>query len=575
MKKGASKKKNAKKNAPATVMTPGRLLTFLAVMGMLPVLLVWHLANLQVIPQAEKGYEFLQKQGHARTVRDRLLRAYRGVITDRNGEILAVSTPVKSIIANPQKLDMSRFTELAAALGEHADGLAEKIKRYRNKQFVYLARSIPPHDANAVLSLNIDGVWGEEEFQRFYPAGEVAAHLVGFTNIDGSGQEGMELALDDWLTGEPGVQQVLIDKKGNAVKDLGIKKAASSGRDLQLSIDLRLQYLAYRELKNAMVEQGAKAGSVVILDVHSNEVLAMVNQPSYNPNNRSTLVPDQLRNRALTDVFEPGSTMKPFTVMAALETGRYTPNTQIDTSPGYWRVGGKTYSDFRNYGLMDVTTIIQKSSQVGVSKIAFDMEPETIRDMFYRVGFGQSSGTGFPGEAVGSLPSRMKWHPTEHAALAFGYGLSVNALQLAQAYSVFAAGGVLRPASLLKQEKVSKGVRIVDGKITSQMVEMLKAVTQKGGSATRAQIKGYLTAGKTGTAHKVGAQGYEDNKYTALFAGFAPADAPEIVTVVIVHEPPEERYYGGEAAAPVFARVAEGALRLLQVPPRNSLLAVN
>lgn len=566
-------KRSARRAPPAQVLAPVRVAFFAAFLLAMPLMLIWHLAHLQVIPGTEKGFSFLQRQGEARTLRKEVLRAYRGVITDRNGEILAVSTPVKSLFANPRKLDMSRARDLAQALNMDVAELTEKIARYGNKQFVYLARSMPPHEADKVLALGIAGVSAEEDFQRYYPAGEVAAHIVGFTDIDERGQEGMELALQDWLAGTPGERQLVKDMKGNVVKDLGVTKAASSGKDVQLSIDLRLQYLAYRELKNAITEQGAASGSIVILDVHSGEVLAMANQPSYNPNNRSSIDPQQLRNRALTDVFEPGSTMKPFTVLAALESGQYNAKSTIDTNPGYWRVGGKTYSDFRNYGVIDLQTVIQKSSQVAISKIALEMEPEFIRDMFLRVGFGQSTGTGFPGETIGSLPSRSRWHPTEQAALAFGYGLSVSALQLAQAYSVIAAGGVLRPASLLKQDAVVDGRRVVEAKYASEMVDMLKTVTQEGGSATRAQIDGYLTAGKTGTAHKVGESGYVDNKYVALFAGFAPADTPEIVAAVIIHEPPEEHYYGGEAAAPVFARVAEGALRLLQVPPEQHVTA--
>lgn len=571
--KNASKKNAQRTLLKAAALTRPRIAFFALLLLALPCALIWHLAHLQVMPNAEKGFVFLQEQGEARTLRQETIRAYRGVITDRNGEILAVSSPVKSLFANPQRLDLTRLPELAEALNMTLADLSRKISRYADKQFVYLARSMPPQEADRVLALRVDGVAVEEEFQRYYPAGEVTAHLVGFTNLDDHGQEGMELALDEWLAGTPGVRQVIKDLKGNVVKDLGVSKAAASGNDLQLSIDLRLQYLAYRELKNTMTEQGAASGSVVIMDVHSGEVLAMANQPSYNPNNRSVIHPKQLRNRALTDIFEPGSTMKPFTVLAALETRRYVPSSTIDTNPGYWRIASKTYSDFKNYGVIDLTTIIQKSSQVGISKLALSMQPEVIRDLFYRVGFGQSSGTGFPGEAVGLLPSRTRWHPTEHAALGFGHGLSVTALQLAQAYSVIATGGIQRPSSLLKQDRVADGVRVVDGKYTQQLVAMLKTVPQAGGTATRAQIKAYPVAGKTGTAHKVGESGYSDSKYVALFAGFAPADAPEIVTVVIIHDPPAEHYYGGEAAAPVFARITEGALRMLQVPPSQQQVA--
>lgn len=567
------KRHNARKPAAGPVITRGRLVSMLVVMSALAVALIWHLAYLQVIPNADRGFAFLQQQGAARTLRSEPIRAYRGVISDRNGEILAVSTPVKSLWANPQRLDMTRLPELADALGVSQQELGSKIARYGDKQFVYLQRNLPPQEADRVIALNIAGVAAEEDFQRYYPAGEVASHLVGFTNIDEQGQEGLELALNDWLSGAPGVRQVIKDQKGNVVKDLGVTRAASSGNDVQLSIDLRLQYLAYRELKNSIAEQGAASGSIVMMDVATGEVLAMVNQPSYNPNNREQIRPEQLRNRALTDEFEPGSTMKPFTVLAALESGRYTPETEINTSPGYWRVSGKTYSDFRDYGTIDLTTIITKSSQVGISKLALDLPPDDIRNTFYRFGFGQASGTGFPGEALGKLPSRNKWHATEHAALAFGHGLTVTALQLAQGYTAIAAGGMLRPASILKQVEIPQGQRAMSAVHAQQIMNILKTVTKKGGTATRAQIAAYPSAGKTGTAHKVGAQGYEDDKYVALFAGMAPADDPRIVTVVIIHEPPVEHYYGGEAAAPVFARVAEGALRLLQVPPNQSEMA--
>lgn len=572
-KRSTSQKSNTRKPAAVPVLVRSRLVFFAAVLAVLPLALIWHLAHLQVIPNADKGFAFLQEQGAARTLRQEPIRAYRGVITDRNGEILAVSTPVKSLYANPQRLDMTRLSELAKALDMSERSLGNKVTRYADKQFVYLKRNLPPHEADRIIALGIAGVAAEEEFKRYYPAGEVAAHIVGFTDIDERGREGMELALDEWLSGAPGVRQVVKDLKGNVVKDLGVTRAASSGNDVQLSIDLRLQYLAYRELKNSIAEQGAASGSIVMMDVHSGEVLAMVNQPSYNPNNRAEVHPEQMRNRALTDEFEPGSTAKPFTVLAALESERYTPASQIDTNPGYWRVANKTYSDFRNYGVLDLTTIIKKSSQVGISKLALDLPAADIREVFFRVGFGQATGTGFPGEAMGKLPNRTKWHPTEHAALAFGHGIAVTALQLAQAYTAIASGGTLRPSSILKQAEVSEGQRVMSAAHAHEIINILKTVTQKGGTATRAQINAYPSAGKTGTAHKVGANGYSDDKYVALFAGMAPASDPQIVTVVIIHEPPVEHYYGGEAAAPVFARVAEGALRLLQVPPVQSEMA--
>lgn len=538
-------------------------------------LLTWHLAQLQVIPGTEKGFVFLQKQGQARTLRQEKISAYRGVITDRNGELLAVSTPVKSLFANPQRLDMQRLPELAEALGMSAESMAARIAQYADKQFVYLRRHMPPQEAEKILSLEIVGVDAEEEFQRYYPAGEVAAHIVGFTDTDERGQEGMELALDEWLAGAPGVKQVIKDLRGNVVKDLGITRAASSGNDVKLTIDLRLQYLAYRELKAAIAQQGAASGSVVILDARSGEVLAMANQPSYNPNNRSRVSPAQMRNRALTDLYEPGSTMKPFTAIAALETGRYQPNTEINTHPGWFHTGGKTYTDLRNHGMMDLTSVIQKSSQVGIVKLGLDLDPNDLRSVFYRVGLGQSTGLGYPGEAIGHLPNKERWHPTERASLAFGHGLSVTPVQLAQAYGTLASGGILQPVSLVKQDKLPPGERVMDASHAYQVVDMLKAVTQRGGTGTRAQVKAYDVAGKTGTTHKISnAGGYSDSQYVAFFAGMAPAQDPSIVVVVVVDEPPSGGYYGGEAAAPVFARIAEGAMRVMNVAPTTQRVAV-
>ncbi len=536
--------------------------------------LIWHLAALQVLPGEERGFAFLQQQGQARSLRAEKINAYRGIITDRNGEILAVSTPVKSLFVNPQRLDMARVPELARHLKLDQQQLEAKLARYADKQFMYLKRHLPPQEISGVVDLGIPGIQVEEEFQRYYPAGEVAAHIVGFTNIDERGQEGMELALEKWLAGTPGSKRVVKDLKGNVVRDLGVVRAAASGNDVKLSIDLRLQYLAYRELKAAINAQGAASGSVVMLDVRTGEILAMANQPSYNPNNRSRVNPEQLRNRAMIDLFEPGSTMKPFTVLTALETGRYKPGTIIDTNPGYFRVANKTYTDFKNYGLMDLTQIIKKSSQVGISKLAMDLDPNVVRDTFYRVGLGQATGIGYPGEAVGHLPSRTKWYPTERASMAFGYGLSVTPLQLAQAYNVLASRGIFRPASLLKREAEVPHVRVASETYTNEILKMLKAVTEDGGTATRARLDSYSTAGKTGTSHKVTEQGYADDKYVAFFAGMAPAENPDIVIVVVINEPPAEHYYGGEAAAPIFARIVEGALRLRNVAPSTPQMAV-
>lgn len=555
---------------PQGLLTNWRFFLMGGILCVLPISLVWHLAHLQVIPGAEKGFRFLQSEGEARTLRSQTINAYRGVITDRNGEVLAVSTPVKSIYANPQQVLPEQIPALAKALAMPVRELREKFKSYEDKQFVYLARHLPPYQADAILNQRFAGVSAEQEYRRYYPAGETVAHIVGFTNIDDVGQEGIELAYNDWLSGAPGYKRVMQDLKGNIVKEVGLHKAPESGKDLQLSIDLRLQYLAYRELKAAISKMGAKAGSVVMLDVDTGEVLAMVNQPSYNPNDRTRINPAQMRNRALTDVFEPGSTIKPFTMMAVLETGRYSPSHTVNTSPGYLKVGSKTFLDPRDYGVLDLTTIITKSSQVGISKLALELEPDRLRNMLFRVGLGQSTGVGFPGESVGVLPNRSKWRPIEQATLSFGYGLNVNALQLAQAYMVIAAGGNKKHVSLLKHNSDEVIVeRVVSEKIAKQITAMLKTVVQPGGTAKRAQIGTYPVAGKSGTAHKVGEFGYADDKYIALFAGFAPADNPKVVAVVVINEPPDGNYFGGEAAAPVFASVVGSALQVLRVPPVN------
>ncbi len=531
----------------------------------------WHVASLQVLPGKEKGYEFLQDQGQARTLRTESISAYRGVITDRNGEPLAVSTPVQSIWANPQLLREAPHTlpALAKALDMDLAGLQEKLSRYRDKEFVYLKRHLPPHLGEKVLALNTPGVFAQQEYRRFYPAAEVTAHVVGFTDIDDQGQEGMELAYDEWLTGTAGAKQVLKDLKGHVVKEVQLLRAAQPGKDLRLSLDLRLQYLAYRELKAAVQEQGAKSGSVVVLDTQTGEILAMANQPAYNPNDRANIRSSALRNRAITDQFEPGSTVKPLTVMAALETGRYSPNTRIDTNPGYLRVGKKTLLDPVNYGVIDLTRVLTKSSQVGLSKLALKMDPLVIRDMFFRLGLGQDTGTGFPGESVGILPNHTRWQPIVQANFAFGYGLSLTPLQLAQAYSVIANDGIKRPVSLIKVNDRPVGEPVVSSTHTRRLVNMLKTVAEKGGTGTRAQLPDYPVAGKTGTVHKVSGHGYADDRYISLFAGMAPADKPRLVAVVMINEPSRGKYYGGEVAAPVFAKVVGGALRLLQVPPQN------
>ncbi len=541
----------------------------------LALLLVWRTLNLQVL-NADRGREFLQGQGNARTIRTEKIPAHRGMITDRNGEPLAVSTPVASLWADPKELAgaVERLPELARLLGVDARQLKEKVSLVPGRRFVYLRRQMSPADAEKVLNAAIPGIYMQREYRRFYPAGEVVSHLLGFTNIDDQGQEGLELAYDDWLRGTPGSKRVLKDLYGNIFRDLDDGKTAEPGNDLQLTIDLRLQYLAYRELKSALQRTQTKAGSVIMLDSHTGEVLAMVNQPGFNPNNRSDMQLSTLRNRAVTDVFEPGSTVKPFTVVAALESGKYQPDSVIDTSPGHVRIGSKTLVDPVNYGLLDLEHILKKSSQVGISKMSLVLNEQWVWEVFQRVGLGRSTGSGFPGESNGVLPNHPKWLPIERANFAFGYGLSVTALQLAQAYSVLASGGVLRPVSLIQREQQAQSQRVISEQIARQVANMLESVTRPGGTGTRASIDSYRVAGKTGTVHKIGTHGYADDRYLSLFVGMAPVSRPRIVTVVTIDEPGSGRYYGGEAAAPVFSKVTGEAMRLLNIAPDDIQEAV-
>jgi cell division protein FtsI (penicillin-binding protein 3) len=550
---------------------PMSLLRFYLVVGVLCcflALLVWRVLSLQILDM-EHGYEFLQGEGAKRTVRTTEIPAYRGVIADRRGEPLAVSTPVVSIWANPVLLkDSPRLGELAQALGMEPSVLQKKLALYEGKQFMYLLRHQVPAVARNILDKRIAGVFGEREYRRFYPAGEVAAQLVGFTNLDGQGIAGLELTYNDQLRGKPGQKQYIKDLHGEVVRDIGVLRPAQPGTDLRLSIDLRLQYMQHRELQRAVTALGAASGTVVTLDSHTGEVLAMVNYPVYNPNGDKAGSPDSMRNRAITDMYEPGSTMKSFTMVAALESGRFTPETIIDTSPGRIRVGPKVYPDPRNYGAITLTRVLQKSSQVGVTKIALDLGHEPIWEVFNRFGIGQATATGFPGESAGSLPNRPRWYATEKVSLAFGYGITTTPLQLAHAYSVFANDGVQQPVSLLALEgTVPEGKRVISRETAAQILKMLHAVTDDEGTAKKARVPGYQVGGKTGTVHKVGAGGYEANKYVALFAGVAPIDHPRIVTVVVINDPKGALYGGGAIAAPLFSEMTGNTLRILNVPP--------
>lgn len=542
-------------------------LVALALLALLA-LLVGRVLSLQVL-DSDRGRSFLQSQGDNRAVRNAEIPAYRGVISDRRGEPLAVSTPVISLWVDPAMLaTVEDLSPLALALDMPLAELRERLDRFAGRRFMYLQRHLMPAAAREILALRIPGVFGEREYQRYYPAGEVVGHLIGFTNVDGRGIAGLELAYDDWLKGTPGKKQYIKDLHGDAVRDIGVLEPALPGKDLQLSIDLRLQYLHHQELQRAMAKTGATSGTIVTLDARTGEVLAMVNHPVYNPNSRRGTSPDLTRNRAITDMFEPGSTMKTFTLVAALESGRYSTETIIDTSPGLIRVGRKTLPDPRNYGAITVSRVIEKSSQVGVTKIAQDLGHEPIREVFDRFGFGQGPDTGFPGESAGQLPNRTRWSEIEKVTLAFGYGLTATPLQLAHAYTAFANDGVLQPVTLLAApETLMPGKRVVQSDIAREVLTVLQRVTGEHGTARRARVAGYEVGGKTGTVHKVGPGGYEDNKYIAFYAGVAPVADPRFVTVVVINEPQGEAYGGGAAAAPVFSRVAEGTLRLLNLAP--------
>lgn len=552
-------------SAGSMKMQSWRLWLVLGFVSCLCLMLVARLAYYQVLD----GHVFLAKQGDARTVREVSIPAHRGLITDRNGEPLAVSTPVVTLWANPEVIgqDPDRWASIAAIMGWSRAELQQKMAQYNGKEFFYLKRHLSPSEAEDILSKKIEGVYGLREYKRFYPAGDVTAQLVGFTNVDDHGQEGIELAFDQDLSGQEGEKRVLKDRKGRVVKEIGLLKPEQNGLDIALSIDLRVQYFAYSILSDIVAEFEAISGSAVVLDVANNEVLAMVNAPSFNPNNRANVKPAQMRNRALVDVFEPGSTMKPLTMSAALESGKWKPGMQIDTNPGYITIQGKQLKDHHNYGLIDLKTVIAKSSQVGTVKIALSLQPDEVRNMFHRFGLGQSTGSGFPGESVGVLPAYRKWRELDRATLAFGHGVSVTTLQLAEAYSVFANQGVRKRPSLLRIDAPLSEERVLDAATVAELMPMMEAVTQPGGTATRARVPSFRVAGKTGTVHKLGPNGYSPDRYVAMFAGLAPVSDPRYVIAVMIDEPRSGKYYGGEVAAPVFARLMQGVLHLMGAVP--------
>jgi len=547
--------------------TGRRRLLFTLLIGAMAMLL-GRAIDLQVL-----DHEFLQGKGRSQYIRSIPVSAYRGKILDRNGELLAISTPVQSVWINPQLFNatLDERQSLRNFLGLTQQHFSSLTHRGNGRKFVYLKRRISPHKAARIQQMGLKGLFLDKEYKRFYPAAEVSVHLVGFTDVDDKGQEGVELAYQDWLAGLQGSKLVVRDGKRHIIEDIENIRLPEPGHDLQLSIDQRLQYLAYRELKAAYIKHRARAATLVMLEVGTGQVLAMANQPSFNPNSRKNLQGNRFRNRAVTDVFEPGSTMKPFAVACALKQGIYSPDSIIDTSPGTLRVGRNMVRDLRNYGALDITHILQKSSNVGVSKIGLSLSPDSLWECYNQLGFGHAVGVGFPGEADGSLLEYQRWHRFEQATLSFGYGLSGSALQLARAYTVLADGGELHPIKLLKNDRGDSVRQVMSAKTAADVRTMLEKVVSPEGTAVRASVSGFRVAGKTGTVKKALPGGYSDDQYLAVFAGMAPASHPKIVIVVVIDEPSAGDYYGGLVAAPVFSKVMNGALRLLGIPPDQEL----
>lgn len=536
------------------------LLLILAIAGLL-----WRVFDLTVLDQ-----HFLRKQGDERVLRLMNVSAFRGMIVDRNGFPLAVSTVVYSVWMNPQEFTPAQkdLRALQKNLGIKTKKILNLYRRTmpRKREFVYLKRAISPDLAEQIKNLHIRGVYLQKEFQRYYPEGEAAAHVVGFTNIDNQGQEGIELAYNQWLAGESGKKWVIKDRLGQVIAELQTIREQKPGNKLVLSIDRRLQYLAYRELLQGIKANEAKAGSVVILDVKTGEVLAMANGPSFNPNHRSDDQNSNYRNRAITDVFEPGSTIKAFSIASALDSGRYQPETLIDTHPGWLKVGRNVVLDQHNYGLLTVTQVLQKSSNVGVTKMTLSLPPDQLWNLLHRVGFGEITGIEFPGEQAGALTKHDPWGVFALASLSWGYGISTTTLQLARAYAILAENGVKRPISLLRVDHPIVGEVVMDAKIANQVLLLLESVVTKGGTGELAHIPGYRVAGKTGTSRIVGKQGYQHN-YNSSFVGIAPASMPRLVVAVVIHDPQGKNYLGGQVSGPVFERIMEGALRILDVAP--------
>ncbi len=558
MRRGAETKQKAARRFK------GRVTLVLAFFALVASTLVARAVHLQVLDK-----EFLNRQADTRHLRTERISAHRGTITDRHGEPLAISTPVDSIWANPKEFAaaVDRIPELARALGVDSQMLIRRVTRSMDKEFLYLKRHLSPEQAQRVLALKLPGINVQREYRRYYPASEVTGHLVGFTNIDDEGQEGLELAFNHWLAGESGAKRVLKDRLGRSIENVASIRPPHHGKELRTSIDLRLQYLAYRTLKSAIKSHEARSGSIVVLDVKTGEVLAVVNQPTYNPNDRSQFAAARYRNRAITDIFEPGSSLKPLVVAAALESGQYRPSSIVDTAPGFIDVGPKRIEDTRNLGRVSLTTILARSSNVGITKLAMTLQPDQLWDTMTRFGFGALTSSGFPGESAGMLTHYSHWQPISQATLAYGYGVSVTPLQLAQAYAAIGDQGSMRPISLVALDQPNEAQQVISEDTAVAVRRMLEEVVRPGGTGTKAAVDGYRIAGKTGTAWKFASGGYSEDKYISIFAGLAPASEPRLATVVVIDEPRGELYYGSDVAAPVFADVMSESLRLMAVPP--------
>jgi cell division protein FtsI (penicillin-binding protein 3) len=561
--------------APAPVQTP-HLAEWRSWTLLVGLILCFSVLTARAVYLQGLNNDFLQAKGESRYSRSMEISATRGVIVDRNNELLAISTPVESVAASPADIELTeeQAIKLAKLLQTDLREVRRKLEDTR-REFVYLKRQLPPEQAAKVVELNIPGVFLRREYRRFYPAAEELAHVIGITDINDEGQEALELAFEERLSGKPGFRRVIKDRKGRIVEDVESIRAPQHGERITLTINAKIQHLAFRELQKAMATHRAKAGGIVVLDALTGEVLAMANFPTYNPNQRGSVDRARMRNRTVTDLFEPGSTLKPFTVATALEAGVVTPATVIDTAPGQLTIGKATIHDAHPSGALTVAQVIQKSSNVGSAKLALRLPPEKMWNVFSSVGFGTQPQSGFPGEVSGRLRAHENWKPIEQATMSYGHGISVSLLQLARAYTIFASDGELKSPVLIKRDSTQVSTQVngtdakrVISKETAQAVrKMLEMAVQPGGTAPQAQVVGYRVAGKTGTAHKLEGRGYAANRYISSFVGFAPVSNPRLVVAVMIDEPGAGQYYGGAVAAPVFSEVAGGALRLMGVPP--------